>query len=69
MNLFTTSALSLGLALVLDLWSSIAACAGTAPSIEEFAARSRIEDVTISPDGRYLALIQAHSGRAAGGGT
>ena len=65
MNLFTTSALSLVLALILDLWSSIAAGAGTAPSIEEFAARSRIEDVTISPDGRYLALIQTHSGRAA----
>jgi dienelactone hydrolase len=65
MNSFTPSALSLGLALLLDLSSSIAAGAGTAPSIEEFASRSRIEDVTISPDGRYLAVIQTQNGRAA----
>src|SRR5450631_2087913 len=65
MNSFTTSALSLGLALALDLASSITAAAGTAPSIEEFASRSRIEDVTISPDGRYLAVIQTQNGRAA----
>jgi dienelactone hydrolase len=65
MNSFPTLALSLGLALSLDLLSSVAAGAGTAPSIEEFAARSYIEDVTISPDGRYLAVIQTHDGRAA----
>jgi dienelactone hydrolase len=65
MNSFPTLALALGLALSLDLLSSVTAGAGTAPSIEEFAARSNIEDVTISPDGRYLAVIQTHDGRAA----
>jgi dienelactone hydrolase len=58
-------ALVLGFALVLDPSSSIASGASAAPSIEEFASRSRIEDVTISPDGRYLAVIQTQNGRAA----
>jgi dienelactone hydrolase len=65
MNSFTRLARSLGLALSLGVLGSIAAGAGTAPSIEEFAARSHIEDATISPDGRYLAVIQTHGGRAA----
>jgi acetyl esterase/lipase len=52
-------------ALALALLGSLAAGAGTVPSIEEFASRPRIEDATISPDGRYLALIQTTHGRAA----
>jgi dienelactone hydrolase len=40
--------------------------AGAAPpSIETFAARSRIEGVALSPDGRYLSLIQTQHGTAA----
>jgi fermentation-respiration switch protein FrsA (DUF1100 family) len=40
--------------------------AGAAPpSIETFAARSRIEGVAVSPDGRYLSLIQTQHGTAA----
>jgi len=65
MDSFTALARFLGLALPLSLLSGTSGAAGKAPSIEEFAARSRIEDVTISPDGRYLALIQTQSGRAA----
>ena len=52
-------------ALALGLLGSGSAVAGTPPSIDEFAARPRIEDVTLSPDGRYLALIQTTQGRAA----
>jgi dienelactone hydrolase len=73
MSSFTTSGFSLeltfslGFTLSLGLASSIAADVGKAPSIEEFASRSQVEDVTISPDGRYLAVIQTqtHGGRAA----
>jgi dipeptidyl aminopeptidase/acylaminoacyl peptidase len=36
-----------------------------APSIEDFAARSRIEAATISPDGHYVALINTHDGQGA----
>src|SRR5882672_9753842 len=42
--------------------------AGPAPapaSIETFAARARISDVSISPDGKYLSLVQSQKGRAA----
>jgi dipeptidyl aminopeptidase/acylaminoacyl peptidase len=59
MNSLISSVLALG------LLGSIAASAGTVPSIEEFAARPRIEGATISPDGRYVALIQTTHGRAA----
>jgi dienelactone hydrolase len=59
MNSFMTSAPVLG------LLCCLAAGAGTAPSIEEFAARPHIEHATISPDGRYLAVIQTQDGRAA----
>ncbi len=38
--------------------------AGVAPSIEEFASRPRTDDVSISPDGRYLAIIRIQDGRA-----
>ena len=37
----------------------------TPPSIEVFAARARISDVGVSPDGRYLSLIEAQNGKAA----
>jgi hypothetical protein len=65
MNSFPTLALSLGLALSLDLLGSVAAGAGTAPSIEEFAARSRIEDVTISPSAGVSAVTSRCSARNA----
>src|SRR5580704_11979903 len=65
MSSFTTSVFTLGFTLSLGPVSSIAAGVGKAPSIEEFASRSQVEDVTISPDGRYLAVIQTRSGRAA----
>jgi len=39
--------------------------AASPPPIEAFAARPRIEDVSISPDGRYLALIETSNGKAA----
>ena len=34
------------------------------PSIENFAAGARIEGVAVSPDGRYLSLIQTQHGTA-----
>ena len=56
----------------LSVWAiAILAChaasgqAATPPSIEAFAARSRIEGASISPDGLHLALIQTNNGRAA----
>jgi len=52
-------------ALLLCFSGGIAARAANAPSVEDFASRPLIEDVSISPDGRYLALIQTHNGRAA----
>lgn len=53
------------LALSLGVLCAVAGHAATAPSIEDFASRPQIEDVSISPDGRYLALIETHDGRAA----
>lgn len=38
--------------------------AATAPSIEDFASRPLVEDVSISPDGRYLAVIHTSKGKA-----
>jgi dienelactone hydrolase len=37
--------------------------AATPPSIEDFASRPQVEDVSISPDGRYLAMIQPRDGK------
>jgi dipeptidyl aminopeptidase/acylaminoacyl peptidase len=37
--------------------------AASPPSVEEFASRSLVENVAISPDGRYLALIQTRDGK------
>ncbi len=53
------------------LMTTACAAAGAAgpsaapPSIEVFAARARISDVGVSPDGRYLSLIEAQNGKAA----
>jgi dipeptidyl aminopeptidase/acylaminoacyl peptidase len=38
--------------------------AATAPSIEDFASRPQIEDVSISPDGHYLAFIRPRDAKA-----
>lgn len=35
------------------------------PSIETFASRPRVEGVTISADGRYLAVVMTHAGKGA----
>ena len=51
------------LALALGILSGAAARAATPPSIEDFASRPQIEDVSISPDGRYLVLIRTVNGR------
>ena len=50
-------------ALALGILAGAAARAATPPSIEDFAARPQVEDVSISPDGRYLALIHTLNGR------
>jgi dipeptidyl aminopeptidase/acylaminoacyl peptidase len=51
------------LAIVLGMFGNLAAQAA-APSLEDFASRPRIEDVSISPDGRYVALIGTRDGKA-----
>ncbi len=51
-------------ALVLGVFTGIAGRAATPPSVEDFASRPQVEDVSISPDGRYLALITTRNGRA-----
>jgi acetyl esterase/lipase len=43
--------------------SGMAGHAAAPPSIEDFASRPRIEDVSISPDGRYLAVIETLDGK------
>ncbi len=53
------------LVLVLSVSAGAESGAATAPSVEDFASRQQVEDVSISPDGRYLALIQTHDGKAA----
>jgi dienelactone hydrolase len=51
------------LAIVLGMFGNIGTQAAM-PSLEDFASRPRIEDVSISPDGRYLAFIQTRDGKA-----
>jgi dienelactone hydrolase len=51
-------------ALGLSVLCGLTAHASAPPSIEDFASRPQVEDVSISPDGRYLALIQTRDGRA-----
>jgi dienelactone hydrolase len=48
----------------LAMFVTAAGHAATPPSIQDFASRPKVEDVSISPDGRYLALIQTQDGRA-----
>src|SRR5208282_3701534 len=50
---------------MLGLTGSINGHAAPGPSIDAFAARSRVEDVSISPDGRYLAFVETVKGGAA----
>jgi dipeptidyl aminopeptidase/acylaminoacyl peptidase len=52
------------LALALGIFCAVASVAATAPSIEDFASRPQVEDVSISPDGRYLAEIRTRDGKA-----
>jgi dipeptidyl aminopeptidase/acylaminoacyl peptidase len=51
-------------ALALSVLLGPTARASAPPSIEDFASRQSIESVSISPDGRYLALIRTHDGKA-----
>jgi dipeptidyl aminopeptidase/acylaminoacyl peptidase len=51
-------------ALALGVLLGLSARASAPPSIEDFASRQSIENVSISPDGRYLALIRAQNGKA-----
>jgi len=53
------------LALAVGILPGAASRAATPPSIEDFASRPKIEDVSISPDGRYLAVIQTLDGKGA----
>ncbi len=51
------------LALAVGILPGAASRAAAPPSIEDFASRPQVEAVSISPDGRYLALIHALKGR------
>src|ERR1700722_19007560 len=51
------------LALAIGMAGTVAGRAATPPSIEDFASRPQVEGVSISPDGRYLAMIRPHDGR------
>jgi dienelactone hydrolase len=50
--------------LAAGIFGLMAADAATPPSIEDFASRPQVEDVSISPDGRYLAMIRTRDGKA-----
>jgi hypothetical protein len=52
------------LALILSTSAAAQNRAATPPTVEDFASRPELEDVSISPDGRYLALITTHNGIA-----
>jgi dienelactone hydrolase len=49
--------------IAMTLCAAAASHAANAPSIEDFAARPRTEGVSISPDGRSLALIISQDGK------
>jgi len=51
-------------ALAAGIFHAAAARSASPPSIEDFASRASVENVSISPDGRYLALIRTQGGRA-----
>jgi dienelactone hydrolase len=50
-------------ALALGIVCLAAAHAATPPSIDDFASRPQVEDVSISPDGRYVAMIRTRDGK------
>ncbi len=50
--------------LALAAFGAPAPSTAAVPSIETFAARPQIQDVSVSPDGRYLALIETVDDRA-----
>jgi dipeptidyl aminopeptidase/acylaminoacyl peptidase len=50
-------------AVALGISVSVVSHAATGPSVENFAARPRVEDASISPDGRYIAQIETQDGR------
>jgi dipeptidyl aminopeptidase/acylaminoacyl peptidase len=50
------------MALIIGTWACTCGHAANPPSIEDFASRPHIEDVSISPDGQSLSLIQTHDG-------
>jgi dipeptidyl aminopeptidase/acylaminoacyl peptidase len=50
------------LALILSTSAAAQSRAVNPPTVEDFASRPEVEDVSISPDGRYLALITTHNG-------
>jgi len=52
------------LALVFGVFGASAGRSASPPSIEDFASRSAVEDVSISPDGHYLAMIRTRDGKA-----
>ncbi len=51
-------------ALILSTSVAAQSRAASPPSVEDFASRPEVEDVSVSPDGRYLALIATHNGIA-----
>ncbi|HEY1866573.1 MAG TPA: hypothetical protein VGG55_05825, partial [Candidatus Acidoferrales bacterium] len=51
------------LALAVGMLHPAAGRCASPPSIEDFASRAKVENVSISPDGRYLALIETLDGR------
>jgi dipeptidyl aminopeptidase/acylaminoacyl peptidase len=51
------------LALAIGTVGAVSGHAATPPSIEDFASRPQVEHVSISPDGRYLAMIRTRDGR------
>jgi dienelactone hydrolase len=52
-------------ALVLGVSAAVAARGAVPPTVEDFASPPAVEDVSISPDGRHLALISTQNGTRA----
>jgi dienelactone hydrolase len=50
-------------ALAIGIFGLMAGHAATPPSIEDFASRPQVEGVSISPDGRYVAMIRTRDGK------
>jgi dipeptidyl aminopeptidase/acylaminoacyl peptidase len=51
------------LALAIGMVAAVSGHTATPPSIEDFASRPQVEDVSISPDGRYVAMIRTRDGK------